>query len=91
MYEQPRFGQHLGPPNGHHPTPPIITVGGQEYGSLNGALVPSSGGNNNWSDRDVKAKRRESSVLMMVDQSLNQRAQSGNRMEQSGRLFIRIR
>ena len=53
-YEQPMLGQSPYM-QGHNPP---MTLGGPEYASLNGALAPVDG-------RDTKARRRESSMLMM--------------------------
>lgn len=66
-HEPPRFGQYLfaqgqGPPITVNAGAPGGSGGGHggEYASLNGSLaLPSN-------DRDVKAKRRESSLLMMM-------------------------
>lgn len=53
-YEQPAHGQnHFGQQQELH-----VTVGGPEYGSINGALAGNSA-------RDTKARRRESSMLLM--------------------------
>ncbi len=54
-YEQPGHGQSLffSPPQELH-----VTVAGPEYGSLNGALAGAG-------TRDAKARRRESSMLLM--------------------------
>lgn len=59
-HEQSRFPQHLYP-NSQNPP---VTVGGQEYGSLNGALAPKH-------DRDTKAKRRESSMFIGSNHTTN--------------------
>ncbi|KAI9835493.1 MAG: hypothetical protein M1837_003777 [Sclerophora amabilis] len=67
-YEPPSFGQkhasslpHQGPPE---------TIAGAEYGSLNGALAPSH------SQQDLKAKRRESSMMSLALPSMGYRKSS---------------
>ncbi|KAI9885879.1 MAG: isocitrate dehydrogenase (NAD(+)) idh1 [Watsoniomyces obsoletus] len=82
--EPPRFGQYLFTPGNNNQqnsssmgnSSATTAMNGQEYGSLRGGgssnnLNPSSSSLGPNHDRDVKAKRRESSLLMVDQKSMS--------------------
>lgn len=76
-HEPPRFGQYLFTPGNPNPSS-MAPMNGQEYGSVRGGsgLNPSSASTGH--DRDVKAKRRESSMLMVDPKSMSAMSRMSN-------------